>query len=648
MPIPQSGEQYLRLQADPNQVSVSVDREDRSPDRSPVSSPGKSASKYSLSEGSPLNDLQSVLSGSSRKTAKSSNFNNIAYKDCKWDFFLCCTPQGRNAILHLHEALPERFEGAKVWLDEQHDPSDATLVDGICNSRNILVFLTAGSTSEAKWQHQMRVAMGAKRNFVLLGETDEMHGKPSIDELIAKCPTDLKPLFNDNVIIPYFSDPDFRSVTFEKMSRVLALDPEESMQESKALAKERKDLFFKKVIVHDLENETEAVLSVFPTQFVNFATFCGLLLPGHSSRAKMWSRFVQVFIVVCMLLCTTRFFTPEGPGFIDYLSVAQIVALHPVLLLMLFVMPYVFRGTEVQKLTMNEIESSVEAKALHVKLEYLTIAAIGLTALFSIWGWISYLPGFWTTYYIESNRDEYMAFGIIGFLHGVAWIVALPVVFGIVFCVSIMAFALQEIGYMGLVSAFNELHPEIASAGLHALTAHPAGMNVKDGDLYRFQMRFLRCWSLYRWLQWKAAMPWLAFWVAQVCLLAWSAWSLFQGFDAVIDERTMRLRAHWHLTSRLTWLIGASPWFGLAGYLVGLLPWGANFYASKIAVATRRIFFTNTNLRICFTTFMEEFDLEFRVLFLQATPWFFLLAVAIMGVNTAGYIADVSRLLSGV
>ena len=25
----------------------------------------------------------------------------------------------------------------------------------------------------------------------------------------------------------------------------------------------------------------------------------------------------------------------------------------------------------------------------------------------------------------------------------------------------------QEIGYMGLVSAFNELHPEIASAGLH-------------------------------------------------------------------------------------------------------------------------------------------------------------------------------------
>ena len=29
-----------------------------------------------------------------------------------------------------------------------------------------------GSTSDPKWQHQMRVAMGARRNFVLLGETD--------------------------------------------------------------------------------------------------------------------------------------------------------------------------------------------------------------------------------------------------------------------------------------------------------------------------------------------------------------------------------------------------------------------------------------------------------------------------------------------
>ena len=47
------------------------------------------------------------------------------------------------------------------------------------------------------------------------------------------------------------------------------------------------------------------VLSVFPTQFVNFATFCGLLLPGHSSRAKMWSLLgpKKILIIRSLVLC---------------------------------------------------------------------------------------------------------------------------------------------------------------------------------------------------------------------------------------------------------------------------------------------------------------------------------------------------------
>lgn len=47
------------------------------------------------------------------------------------------------------------------------------------------------------------------------------------------------------------------------------------------------------------------VLSVFPTQFVNFATFCGLLLPGHSSRAKMWSLLgpKKLLIIRSLVLC---------------------------------------------------------------------------------------------------------------------------------------------------------------------------------------------------------------------------------------------------------------------------------------------------------------------------------------------------------
>jgi len=646
MPIPQSAEAYLRLQA--TQITASVDPEAPSP-----ASPGSPASPASgrFTDKTSLQDvdIRSQMSSSSRRTAKSSLWNNVSFQDCKWDFFLCCTPPGRKAIQHLHEALPDRFEGSKVWLDEQHDSSDATLVDAICYSRNVVVFLTAGSTSDPKWQHQMRVAQGARRNFILLGETDEMHGKPSIDELIAKCPTDLKPLFNDNVIIPYFSDPDFRNVTFEKMSRVLAVDPDESFLESKNLAKMRLDLFYKNVTVEDPETEDETVLAVFPRRFIFFCALCGLPLPGSTTtRAKHWARFVQVFIVLCMLLCTTRFFTPEGPGFLDYLSVAQIVALHPVLLLMMFVMMQAVKGKEVRKLVLEEIETSSQANFLCVKLERLTLAAWVLTAVLSVWGWISYLPGFWTSYYLEASNDAYNFLGVLGLLHGIAWLVALPLVFGIVFAVLILSFALQELSYMGLLSAFNELHPEIANKTLQAITKQAAGMSVKEGDLYRFQMRYLRCWELYRMIQWKASLPFLAFWLAQLLLLAWSIWSLVQGFDAVVDDRTLRLRAHWHLSARLTWLIGASPWFGLAGYIIGLLPWGSSFYARKLVNASNHIFFTNTNLRICFMSFIHDFELEFRVLFLQATPWSFLLAFSILVVNTVGYLADVVRLFSSV
>ena len=34
----------------------------------------------------------------------------------------------------------------------------------------------------------------------------------------------LRPIFHDNVIIPYFADPDFMAVTLDKMARVLAED----------------------------------------------------------------------------------------------------------------------------------------------------------------------------------------------------------------------------------------------------------------------------------------------------------------------------------------------------------------------------------------------------------------------------------------
>ncbi|CAK9104865.1 unnamed protein product [Durusdinium trenchii] len=623
MPIPQSGERFLRENADPEQVVAPLDKERRK-------SVKKETKDGKLGFEPFIDDGKSVGSYKSSRTAKSSLYPNIPFKDCKWDFFLCCTPPGRKAVSALYDALPERFEGCKLWLDEQHDSTDKTLVDGICYSR---------STSDAKWQHQMRVAIGARRNFILLGETDEMQGKPSIDELISKCPSDLKSIFESNLIIPYFSDPDFRSVTFEKMCRAQWVDISEEAEESHHIQKHRKDLFYK---LFPYDEDTDP--AVFPKNFVSFAAAVGLPLPGVSPRATRWSLFVRAYLVVCMLLCSMRFFTPQGPGFLDYLSIAQLVALHPVLLLMISVTTWVLGSKEVKDLLEHQIECTKEGNRLRLKLERLTLVLGALTAVFSLWGWIGYLPGFWTNYYLESTQDAYPFFGVLGILHGLAWFLSLPLVFGIFFATLLVAFALQELGYMGLVSAFDELHPEIASAGLEEITATSAGMNVKDGDLYRFQVRYLQCWNLYRRMQWKASIPFVLFWVAEVCLLAWSIWSIVQGFEPIADERAARFQAHWHLPVRLTWLVGASPWFGVAGYMIGLLPWGSSFYANKIMTASNRLFFTNTNLRSCFLSFMHDFELEFRVLFLQAVPWTLLLSLPILLVNSLGYVADVVRL----
>lgn len=53
---------------------------------------------------------------------------------------------------------------------------------------------------------------------------DERHGKPDYAELIAKCPEDLKELFEDHVIIPWYRDPELRSVCISKILKKWILD----------------------------------------------------------------------------------------------------------------------------------------------------------------------------------------------------------------------------------------------------------------------------------------------------------------------------------------------------------------------------------------------------------------------------------------
>ncbi|CAJ1333153.1 unnamed protein product [Effrenium voratum] len=583
-------------------------------------------------------------------------------------------PEGEEAIHEIHEALPERFQGATCWLDSQQGSWDRSVRSGIAYSRNVVVFLTRGATESEKWQREMAIALGARRNVVLFGETDDKKGKPSIDELIHQCPQNLKCIFHQNVIIPYFSDPAFRSVSFDKMARVLAQNPE---LESLRAPKQKKDMVYFH-LGHDAEDA-----EVFPIIFRRFAAVCGLPLPGSSTWAIRWSSFepnrectagswaikrcqaqrltaqrntctgprklVQLLLLICSLLCALRSATPEGPGFLDYLAVAQMGVFAPLLLLLMAVTLRVLRCNLLHDLLQNHIECIHEAQRLRRILKRLAFSGMCLTALLAIWGMVGYLPGFFSTYYVDRNTnggsDVLMAFGVIGFVHGAAFILVWPLAIGLFFCVLSVVFTVQELFFMGLVSSFNELHSDIAHSGLQVVAANPAGMNIKETDLYRFQERYLKCWGLYKKIQWRLAAPFLVFWALEVPLMGWSIWSLSQGFGGQTDQRATRLRDHWPLVVRWAWLMANSPWFGAGCYVLGLLPWGSIFYASLIRRYCRRLLFTNINLRTVFLRFVADLELEFGVLLLQATPKALVVVIPILLVNTLGYIADGTRLL---
>lgn len=47
----------------------------------------------------------------------------------------------------------------------------------------------------------------------------------------------------------------------------------------------------------------------------------------------------------------------------------------------------------------------------------------------------------------------------------------------------------QELCNMALLTAFNDLHPELENEGLEAVVKSHDGLNVSDHDLFRFQVR---------------------------------------------------------------------------------------------------------------------------------------------------------------
>lgn len=345
----------------------------------------------------------------------------VPYAKCRWDFFLSHKQSNaQDAVQNLRLALSERFLGASFWLDIEQDPTVRGMCNGVSYSRNVLIFLTEGITESKFCQMELRWALEANRNLILVMETDDRHGKPNMEHLIHRCPDDLKAVFTQNEIIPWFRDPEFRSVSVEKILRKCAQDPRRESSFRKAA----------KPLVYASKGGGDDGAEVFDKSFVIFTAMCGVALPGAGKRTKCWAVAVRIILLTCGMMCCSRLFTPEGPAFLDYLTIVQIVAAHPMIFLLLHVMLVLLRSDIVADLLENHIDCASEGKKLRFKTKLLTCLVALLTTSLSLWGWVGYLPGFFHPYYLTSGN----ALVLYGIAHGLTWILILPIFFGSFFC----------------------------------------------------------------------------------------------------------------------------------------------------------------------------------------------------------------------
>lgn len=560
----------------------------------------------------------------------------MPYAKCRWDFFLSHKQSNaQDAVQNLRLALSERFLGASFWLDIEQDPTVRGMCNGVSYSRNVLIFLTEGITESKFCQMELRWALEANRNLILVMETDDRHGKPNMEHLIHRCPDDLKAVFTQNEIIPWFRDPEFRSVSVEKILRKCAQDPRRESSFRKAA----------KPLVYANKGGGDDGAEVFDKSFVIFTAMCGVALPGAGKRTKCWAVAVRIILLTCGMMCCSRLFTPEGPAFLDYLTIVQIVAAHPMIFLLLHVMLVLLRSDIVADLLENHIDCASEGKKLRFKTKLLTCLVALLTTSLSLWGWVGYLPGFFHPYYLTSGN----ALVLYGIAHGLTWILILPIFFGSFFAALMIMFTLQELCNMALLTAFNELNHEFELVGLEGVVNSHDGLNVTEHDLFRFQVKYAKSYELYKKIQWQVAMPLAVFWFIEFGLVIWSIWSLAQGFAAdENDWRVPHLKSYWNLVVRLSWFVGGSPWFGAGCWITAMLPWGSIYYAWRMNDLTRRLIFKNPSTRHALRSFLGEFALEFRVSFIQATPKGLLLFVPVLVMNTLGFIADALRLFNSI
>jgi len=276
-----------------------------------------------------------------------------------------------------------------------------------------------------------------------------------------------------------------------------------------------------------------------------------------------------------------------------------------------------------------------------LKQQIATGLAMLLTFSLVLFGWSTYLPGFFHEHYLTNSEGKYVAFGLG---HGFIWILILPIFFGSLFATLLIMFVVQELAYCGMFSSFTCLHGSIAQSSLHTVVTAGKELTITRDDFSKFQQSYLTEWERNKKIQSVGAVPFMIFWFLEFCLMAWSLWSLQLGFKADFeDERVLRLETHWNLVVRLTFFMVHSLWFGAGALIVGFLPFGVNFYGFRMRQLCRELIIKDESVKEDLIALLRAHDLNFTVWFFRTAPCWLPFYILIVSVNIVGHSAGAAR-----
>eukprot|EP00438_Fugacium_kawagutii_P008287 Skav228069 [mRNA] locus=scaffold52:21621:23525:+ [translate_table: standard] len=604
-----------------------------------------------VSRGNSRWSLPSYPSSSSPERPKPPEAHVVPYSLCTWDFFLSHKQSNaQDAVSNLRMEISERVP-CSFWLDIEQDPTVHGMCHGVCHSKNFLLFLTSGVTASKFCQMEMRWALQAEKNMILVSETDERHGKPDIGELIEKCPEDLKVIFEDNVIIPWYRDPELKSVCVTKILKqcVFEVDAERDSITDKL---QRPLMFCNNDELVSLASSDVESVKVIDSSFVFFTSVWGIALPGASKLTRFWAICVTFLVLACGALCFSRFFHQRGPTWLDSWTLLQNVAAHPVVFILLQVVLSILRSDLILDLLDHHIDCrKAQAESLRIRTRISCGFVWILTFLVSAATWWGYLPGFLHPDYIGAlGNDElpnHRFFFAIA--HSFAYTFVLPIMYGSGLSAVLILVLIQELCFMAFATNLQRLNPDINSQGVDAAVASASMYRVEDGELARFKIGFLKTWQLQKKIQRQIAIPYMLFWLCQLAALPWSVNSLWKGFTPDFsDPRLENLRHYDHLQVRAWAQLVGSPWFGLPTWIFGFYPWLPIYYHWRFFNITKQLIFAKNHIELAFRSFLREFDLYFSAYLIHATPATLMIFLPILLVNTLGNIADKTRLLAAL